>query len=171
MGVKEIPLRGGRFVAVVDDDDYEYLSQFRWRALIHGTDENRRVYAVRATKIRMHRVIWERWHGDIPPGYEIDHREPGEFCGLDNRRDNLRLATKSQNQANQRKHSNNTSGYRGVWWQKQARLWRVEIWVNRTKRHIGYFSDKEQAAHAYDAAAVAAFGEHARLNFKRERAA
>lgn len=167
------------YVTVVDDTDYAFLSQWRWRALVQGQAPNLRVYAVSAVvrddgtrnEIRLHRVLWQHANGAIPRGAEIDHREPGQFGGLDNRRSNLRLTTKALNQANSRKGRNNTSGFKGVWWQKQARLWRADLIVNGRKRHLGYFQNKEDAARAYDRAAVEAFGEHARVNFPNGRAA
>lgn len=172
----EIPLTRG-YVTFVDDIDHE-VSAHKWMACVQGRAPNLRVYAVRQITVapnvvrteRLHRVIWQRAHGPLQPGAEIDHREPGPFGGLDNRRENLRLCDKSLNQANSRKGSNNTSGYKGVWWQKQAGLWRADIWVDRRKRHIGYFTNPKDAALAYDAEARRAFGEHARVNFP-ERAA
>lgn len=176
--MREIPLskRGwkfrGQYVALVDDADYEYLRRFNWRACVQGTAPNVRVYAVRRVvregrqcDERMHRTVWERHNGPIPEGVEIDHAEPGQLGGLDNRLSNLRLTDKTLNQANERLSINNTSGFKGVWWQKQARMWRADILVRGRKRHIGYFTDKVEAAKAYDAAAREEFGEFARVNF------
>lgn len=175
--MKEIPIhvRSGRnagdYVAIVDDCDYESLSRHRWNLCAQGSETNRRFYAVQRKSIRMHRLVWEMANGPIPAGAEIDHVEPGLLGGLDNRRSNLRLTNKSLNQANSRIGRNNTSGFKGVWWQKQARRWRADILVNRKKIHVGYFTDKREAALAYDAAALKHFGEHARLNFPLESVA
>lgn len=136
--MKQIQLGRG-FVALVDDVDFEVLSVESWRAQVHGNHQTRRVYAVHDAR-RMHRIVWERAHGPVPHGLEIDHVHPGELGGLDNRRDNLRLCTKQQNQANRRISRNNTSGFKGVWWQKQARRWRVDVTVNGKKSHVGYFA-------------------------------
>jgi len=161
----------GAFVALVDDCDFDAISTHRWRVCVQGSEQNRRIYAVRRIAIdgkpadlRMHRVVWELANGPIPAGFEIDHINHGELGGLDNRRSNLRLTTKSLNQANSRKGRNNTSGFKGVWWQRQACKWRVDILVNRKKIHIGYFDDKREAALAYDAAARTHFGEFALVN-------
>ena len=169
----------GVFAVIVDDDIAPMVAAFRWRALAQGSGPNRRVYAVRRVTLddgrpadlRMHRVIWERVNGPIPPGFEVDHIEPGELGGLDNRLSNLRLTTKALNQANSRRPKNNTSGFKGVWWQKQAQRWRADIVVDGRKVHIGYFEDKVAAALAYDAAARQFFGEFARVNFPTGRAA
>lgn len=166
--MKSIDLGRG-YVALVSDEDYDVVSDRKWRALVQGSQETPRVYAVSGT-LRLHRVIWERANGPIPAGAEIDHREPGIHGGLDNRRSNLRLCDKSLNQANSRIGRNNTSGFKGVWWASHARMWRVDIWVKRTKHFCGYFKDKEAAALAYDRAALMYFGEHARLNFPRRAA-
>jgi len=173
MGVIEIPLGRG-YAALIDEADLPVIRGYRWHATVQGRPPNLRVYATAdaaaKTYLRMHRVIWERAYGPIPEGYEIDHKEPGQYGGLDNRRENLRLTTKSLNQANSRRGRNNTSGYKGVWWQKQARRWRADLWVSGRKYHLGYHDTAEAAAHAYDLAAKAAFGDYARLNFPQEAA-
>lgn len=170
--MKLIPLgqRRVRYHAIVSDQDFEVLSQIKWRPLVQGVAPNQRIYAI-AGNLRMHREVWRRAHGDLPEGTEIDHVEPGDLGGLDNRRENLRLTTKQWNQANSRIARNNTSGFKGVWWQKQARRWRADVSVDGRKRHLGYFTDKIAAAQAYDAAARAAFGVHARVNFPELRSA
>lgn len=174
--MKEIALsaRGtkhrGRYIALVDDEDYVWLVRHNWRVHINGTGTNRRVYAVRQvvapdgsrTDLRMHREVWARVNGPIPAGREIDHAEPGELGGLDNRRRNLRLATKSLNQANSRPAENNSSGFKGV---HRYKRWRAQITIDGRARHLGYFDTPEEAAKAYDQAAVSAFGTHARPNF------
>ena len=84
--------------------------------------------------------------------------------GLDNRRANLRPADHSQNQAN-RIRLNGTSGFRGVCWHKRKRRWQASLKRDQRRIHLGYFDTPEEAARAYDAAAVAAWGEYARPNF------
>lgn len=159
---KSIPLTRG-FVAVVDDEDYQRLSVHPWHANVknHG-----RVYAERfsrhpdgrKTSIRMHREIL-----GAPPGVDVDHRDRD---GLNNRRANLRLATNSQNRANSKKRADGvTSPYRGVHLHKRLGKWAAQIRVDGDHRHLGVFAAAEDAARVYDAAAFAAWGDFARLNF------
>ena len=104
----------------------------------------------------MHRVILK-----TPKGMDTDHRN-GD--GLDNRRCNLRICTKSQNSINRKMQSNNTSGYRGVYWHKRDKKWLAHIKIDGKKINFGYCSTKEQAAEAYNEAAKKHYGEFARLN-------
>lgn len=96
-----------------------------------------------------------------PTSQEVDHINGN---GLDCRRGNLRLCTKSENQRNRRPNQNGTSGYKGVGWYKKYNCWRVRIQVNGKKQHIGYFDNEIDAATAYDNAAKQLHGEFARLN-------
>ena len=98
----------------------------------------------------LHRLIWIYHNGDIPDGIKIDHinrlRE-------DNCIDNLRLATRSQNQHNRSKSKNNSSGFKGVYWDKKLKNWRATIGRNNKRQHLGNFSTPELASEAYKAAA------------------
>jgi len=105
----------------------------------------------------MHRVITK-----CKSGEDIDHRN---HDGLDNRRLNLRVCSRSQNLQNQRRRSNNTSGFKGVAWCEQTQDWTTAVKVNKKLIWLGHYADKEEAAHAYDAAAREHFGEFACLNF------
>lgn len=150
--MKEIPLTRGQY-AIVDDADYEALSQHRWHAIKPaGT-----YYATRrngAKHVYMHRAVLETTG-------PVDHINGN---GLDNRRDNLRPATTAQNQWNTEKQANNTSGYKGVTYDKRARKWKAYIGVNGKRLHLGYFSTAEEAAIAYNDAASVAHGEFAYRN-------
>ena len=84
--------------------------------------------------------------------------------GLNNRRSNLRLATPSQNMQNSRIPSNNSSGFKGAFWHKRERKWQAQIKLNGKKKHLDYFDTVEEAAAAYDKAAIELFGEFARPN-------
>ncbi len=88
--------------------------------------------------------------------------------GLNNRRSNLRPASEAQNAAHARKGKNNTSGFKGVDQNGGRSSWRARILVNGKSLYLGRFSTKEEAARAYDAAALVHFGEFAILNFPHD---
>jgi hypothetical protein len=167
-----VPLHGkkaaGR-VALVDDEDYEIVMQYRWYVLeqirngrTHGP------YAIAHTghgrknqrTILMHKLL-TGWP-------QTDHRN---HDGLDNQRSNLRPATDPQNHANERKTLTRygkptSSRFKGVYWATQSRRWAARIRVGNGKRlHLGSFRSEIDAARAYDEAALAAWGEYACLNF------
>lgn len=108
----------------------------------------------------MHRYLM----GD-PTGLEVDHIN---LDTLDNRRSNLRVATRSQNAANRRRQSNNSSGYKGVSWNKERKKWHAYICVGRKHITLGRFNSIVQAARAYNDAALTFFGEYAKLNVIKE---
>jgi hypothetical protein len=98
--------------------------------------------------------------GAVPKGMEIDHKD-GD--GLNNQRSNLRLASKKQNQANRGAPTNNRSGYKGVSANGRGG-WRASIFVDGKTRRVGDYDTPLEAARAYNQAALAAFGEFAKLN-------
>lgn len=105
----------------------------------------------------MHRVIM-----DAPKDKHVDHVDHNT---LNNTRKNLRLCTNSQNIANRRgRQKNNTSGYTGVFWSKNAKKWAAQIKFQNKAIHLGYFDDLEKAAKIRDAKAIELFGEFATLN-------
>lgn len=106
--------------------------------------------------VYMHRLILS-----ATPAEEVDHRDRS---GLNNRRYNLRKCTHSQNQANRRLQSNNTTGFRGVYWDKARAQWSAEIKVMGKKRFLGRYASIEEAAAVRDEASKIHFGEFAQLN-------
>ena len=164
--MKTIPLSRG-YVALVDDEDYESLSQHKWYAIV---GRGGRAYARRAIRISvgqqkivpMHRVIMGLTANDPR---QVDHVNGN---GLDNRRCNLRTCTNAENQHNQRPVRGGTSKYKGVSWHIDSGLWRAYISINKKIRHIGTFKTEIEAARAYDNMAREFFGEFANLNIKEE---
>ncbi len=142
-------------VTLVDDEDFVYLCQWNWG--FEGRYAYRRDYRTGA-KIYLHKVI-----NKTPLGFMTDHINHDK---LDNRKENLRTATRNQNEANKPKKLNCSSKYRGVCWHKQRSKWKAEIKVNQMKKHLGLFENEIEAAKAYDEAAMKAFGDYATLNFK-----
>lgn len=88
-------------------------------------------------------------------GFDVDHINRDVF---DARRKNLRYVTRSQNMMNATKYKSNTSGHRGVTWNKPAKKWIASIRIDRKLRHLGCFTNKEDAAKAYLTAAKKLFG-------------
>jgi hypothetical protein len=165
--MKQIPLTLGQLV-LVDDCWYELLiSMGKWHAIKHRNT----FYAVRNSRpdsvtgkripIRMHRVILGL----------TDSKIQGEHAngnGLDNQLSNLRFANNQQNSQNRGMNANNTSGFKGVSWRQREQKWVAQTVVDGKKTFIGYFNDPNEAARAYDQAAVEHFGEFARPNFPSE---
>lgn len=106
-----------------------------------------------------HRVIWTKVYGPIPKGLEVDHRD---LDPMNNRLDNLRLATHGLNLANTGKGENLTSRYKGVSWDKKREKWYAYCNRNGKRKFLGRFDDEYKAHLAYVAAANRAFGKFAR---------
>jgi hypothetical protein len=156
---KKITLSMG-VAAIVDDEEYEKLNDSTW-SFVNGY-AYRQVWKNGKPRTEyMHRVIM----GD-PKGFETDHINGN---GLDNRKRNLRIATRNQNMANQRPQKNTSSRYKGVSWEKRRSKWQAYIETKGHKRHLGYFDNEIDAAKAYNTAASLIFGEFARLNNLEER--
>lgn len=107
-----------------------------------------------------HRLAWAYVHGSLPEGgVQIDHKN---LVKSDNRIENLRLATRAQQQANTRLQSNNRHGAKGMKWRTDNKCWRVDIYVDGKPVTVGHFKDKCEAANAYEQAAIKYYGEFAR---------
>jgi hypothetical protein len=150
-----IPLTQGQ-QAIVDDEDYELLSRYKWQAHM-----NRSAYRpmgnVNGKMVRMSRFIMQ-----APKGIEVDHINGNS---LDNRRCNLRLATRSQNAANSRRHKDNAGRYKGVYKQTRNDTYIARVYYQGRYIHLGTYSTDEEAARAYDDKAREVFGEYAKTNF------
>ena len=158
--MKFINLTQGR-KAIVDDEEYQYLNQYKWCAWKSATGNT--FYAVRNSpkdvngerkRIWMHRII-----NETPEGMITDHVN-GD--GLDNRTANLRTCTNTDNVRNGRTPAHNTSGYKGVCFHKKAQKWKAQIQVNGKRIHLGLFTNPERAHRTYIAAAKKYHGEFIR---------
>ena len=153
---KQIPLNPDT-VALVDDTDYDQVRAYNW--FLSGTG-----YAVGFVPIDgkykltyLHRLLMNAQPGEI-----VDHIN-GDV--LNNRRDNLRLATPQQNGQNKRLSPLSTTGLKGVGYHKKRRKYHTRIQRQGIRYHLGFFDDAETAALAYDAAARMLFGEFAVCNY------
>lgn len=150
--MKTIPLTKGKH-AIVDDDDYEMLSKLKWQYNSSG-------YAIRNINLGggkykslvMHRVIFP-----TEPGFDVDHINGDR---VDNRKENLRVATRSQNIRNMKKRDGTSSQYKGVSFNKRSGKWKSYI----NGKYLGLFDHEEDAAKVYNRHAQDQFGEFARFN-------
>jgi hypothetical protein len=154
--VRHIPLTKGQF-AIVDAADYDWLNQWNWTAM--WMPRQKKYYAVRGTtnengKKRlalMHQVIL-----NAPEGVTVDHRDRS---GLNNRRNNLRLATYSQQNCN-RFDSRGSSRFKGVSRTfGKTKPWRVRVKLNGITKWVGYADTEEEGAEMYRKAALELHGE------------
>lgn len=160
--MKEILLSKG-FAAIIDDDDFERVSKFKWYTRSNGGSK---FYAATGTpgdsnkKIYLHRFILE-----APSNLQVDHINGNT---MDNRKENLRLCTIQENLRNKK-----ASGqYKGAIYAGKgrdlAKPWSARISHEGKNLYLGYYATAEEAAKAYDKAAKELYGEFAQLNFKEK---
>jgi hypothetical protein len=160
---RRIALTRGKY-AIVDPEDYERLAKYRWQAV----KSRNTFYAIRCSRrdrngarkyYQMHREIMK-----IEDNKVCDHINGN---GLDNRKANLRPATRAQNGWNQGKSNvKSRSQYKGLAWDSKDKRWEVRISVNGRRIYIGRFKDQMEAARAYDRAANKYHGQFANVNFE-----
>jgi hypothetical protein len=154
-GTREIVLTKGR-VALVSAEDYEWLSKYKWYAANNGYAQRSILLDGKYTSVLMHREIM-----NTPKGVQIDHVNGDR---ADNRRENLREVTCSQNQCNKGYMKDSTVKFKGVALHISGKF-NANICFQGKKIFLGSFSSPEEAARAYDQAAVEMHGQYGRLNF------
>jgi len=171
--MKEIKLTNG-MIALVDDADYEWVNQWKWGVSGVGVEAyaSRMVSVNKKQKaIQMHRLILGCEFGDKKIVDHINHNV------LDNRRENIRICTVSQNAQNRKKHKPMTSIYKGVYlftkkyfkittgeWSYYKPKWGALIQVNGKQKRLGSFKTEKEAALVYNAAAIKHYGDFACIN-------
>lgn len=160
--MKEIPLTKDK-IALVDDEDFEYLNQWKWHARYKKGGSyyaSRKEYKTQET-IQMHRVILELKPYKVSK-LMVDHKDGN---GLNNQRYNIRPATNAENNQNRASRKNSSSQYKGVCWDKERNKWVAIIGFNGKHKKLGRFDNEEEAAKAYDNVAKELHGKFAKLNF------
>lgn len=165
-----VPLTQG-YVMWASDQDADLATRFKRHAV--KWTRARGVYASRneVKDGKRRPVTFYREVLGASPGEEVDHKNgvnPPGLLVVDNRRENLRLCSHHKNTCGFKSpRIGTTSKYRGVSWHKASRKWEAGILVNYKKIYLGVFGVEEDAAHAYDDAALQHFGDFAQPNFPK----
>ena len=152
---------------LVDDEEFEWLSRWEWY-ITAGYASRTHSYGSKGKRQRKTismAIEIMKYHGLYDKNKFVDHANRNR---LDNRKYNLRMVTKSQNAMNREKQTNNTSGYKGVYFYKSNKTnpWKAQIRTKNKNKGIGYYKTAIEAAYAYDEKAKKLHGEFARLNFE-----
>lgn len=149
--MKNLLLSNG-YYAVVDDEDYDWLKQWTWHAATnkYAARCRRKKEPARNYQTLMHRLITK-----CPKNRQVDHINGNR---LDNRRKNLRIIKIEENGFNRGINKNNTSGYRGVYWNTICKKWGAQIMLNRKNHYLGLFTNPIDASQAYESTARKLFG-------------
>lgn len=144
-----------------DIEDYDLIKDYCWYYSDGYLVTNITVDKCQQARMSLHRLIM-----GFPENKEVDHIiHPSKFGNkFDNRKSNLRIVNKSQNQMNKHKQSNNTSGNVGVSWHNRDNVWEAWISINNQQIYLGRFVNKEDAIHARKVAEDKYFGDYSFTN-------
>lgn len=161
--MKKIPInsRNSKYqnlFALVDDEDYEVLKNMRW--YLNTGKQDGPIYV--KTRVNGKQILMHRFILNPSKGYHVDHKD---FNGLNNQKINLRCCTQRNNNRSSNIRKNNTTGFKGVTFSKLRVVYHSQIMVDRKHIHCGTFDNKEDAARAYDEAAIKHFGDFACTNY------
>lgn len=158
----EIKLCG--YKVLIDDEDFEKVTKLTWHTNI-GCDKNRYIY-FDSTKVYDPKKGWAtiRLHRLLLSIELYDKRKVDHINGntLDNRKSNLRICTNQQNCMNSKKSKNNTTGYKGVTYDREREMYRAQIMTNRKQKYLGLYMSPELAHIAYCEASIKYHGEFGR---------
>lgn len=143
-------------ITLVDDNMFEYLNQWKWHYHQGYARRNTKINGKRKI-ISIHQIVM-----NTPDGFDTDHINGNK---LDNRKENLRICTHEENTQNKNLSRDNISGYKGVNKRKKNGKWRARIIYKGKEISLGEYFFIEDAAKAYDIAAIEYFREFAKLNF------
>lgn len=149
---------------IFDDQDRDLVESSNWRVAFNGKTLKRKPSGLFASLNGEH-VMFHRMVMAPPPGMTVDHINGNP---LDNRRANMRLATRSQNAMNRGPDADNSSGLKGVYRHNGAKQSKTKPWIaliqsNRKRRHLGCFATAQEAHEAYKRAAIELHGEFAKF--------
>lgn len=162
--MKEIKLSRG-LTAIVDDEIYDFVNQFKWYAekAKTGYYAARGFYYLDEFGVKKHRIV--KMHrqilGVLDESILVDHVD---LNGLNNQKINLRKCNLIQNNRNRRSDRNTTSKYKGVCLDKRRKKWRSNLTINGKQIYLGSFDSEYEAAMVYNESAKINFGEFAYLN-------
>lgn len=155
---KEILLADCKTIALVDDEDYQKISQFTWYLVkVNDLSYAQRIVLLESgkrTHVKMHHDIFGKCSGKV-----LDHANRN---GLDNRKQNLRFATRSQNNANARVKTNSKSQVKGCWFNPKTNLWVSWLAFEGKKIYVGKFKNLEDAKIAFANKHKQVYGEFSR---------
>lgn len=150
------------FYSIIDSEDFSRIAKYSW--CLHKNGKQGKKYAATRTKnkyVLLHRLILDA----VNSKFQVDHIN-GDT--LDNRKQNLRLCSRSENLRNGKKHIDSKSKYKGVIYNKLNKNYRARICKDYKIIEIGSFKTEKGAAKAYDKKAIELFGSFAKLNFPKD---